>query len=121
LIIFKIIAMTNADKSLSSTSSFRITGYLDFGLKNTTFRKLDLFLSSGEGVGDTYFVGFVVERLRLALSSGSMTVGVPHSSSEEGNGFTFRNVLLCSLEYGMMDKVQKLDNPKSYKPLSEPL
>jgi hypothetical protein len=26
-------------------------------LKNTTFWKLDLFLSSGEGVGDTYSVG----------------------------------------------------------------
>jgi hypothetical protein len=28
-------------------------------LKNTTFRKLDLFPSSGEGVGDTYSVGSV--------------------------------------------------------------
>jgi hypothetical protein len=26
-------------------------------LKNTTFRELDLFPSSGEGVGDTYSVG----------------------------------------------------------------
>jgi hypothetical protein len=28
-------------------------------LKNTAFRKLDLFPSSGEGVGDTYSVGSV--------------------------------------------------------------
>jgi hypothetical protein len=63
-----MIMMTSADKS--SSSSFRITGYLDFGLHNTTFWKLNLFLSSGEGVGDTYIVGFVIELLRLALSMG---------------------------------------------------
>jgi hypothetical protein len=28
---------------------------------NTTFRKLDLFPSSGEGVGDTYSVGSVIK------------------------------------------------------------
>jgi hypothetical protein len=30
-------------------------------LRNTTFRKLDLFPCSGEGVGDTYSVGSVRE------------------------------------------------------------
>jgi hypothetical protein len=29
------------------------------GILNTTFLKLDLFLSSGEGVGDTYSVGSI--------------------------------------------------------------
>jgi hypothetical protein len=38
-------------------------------LENTTFRKLDLFPSSGEGGGeDNYSVGH--QRLRLALSKG---------------------------------------------------
>jgi hypothetical protein len=48
-----------------------------FQKKNTTFRKLDLFPSSGEGVGeDIYSVGPLSESesqsldLRLALSKG---------------------------------------------------
>jgi hypothetical protein len=35
--------------------------------KNTTFRKLDLFPSSGEGTGDTYSVGPVTPNNRLSM------------------------------------------------------
>jgi hypothetical protein len=36
-------------------------------LKKTSFRKLDLFPSSGEGMGDTYSVGFVRKSWYLPL------------------------------------------------------
>jgi hypothetical protein len=53
----------NWDNSVINHIIFSITGFLEFvhrpvfyKLENTTFRKLDLFPSSGEG-GDTYSVG----------------------------------------------------------------
>jgi hypothetical protein len=50
-------------------------------VKNTTFQELDLFLFSGDGVGDTYTVGSkavtsIAEPLRLALSNGPNRAGV---------------------------------------------
>jgi hypothetical protein len=73
-------------------------------LENTTFRKLDLFPSSGEG-RDTYSVG---SRRKIEVSSkGPNRVGVS-PSPEDGNRFSFRNdVLSRYLEYLTMDKVQK--------------
>jgi hypothetical protein len=67
-------------------------GFLDFVhspvfwriLQNTTFRKLHLFPSSGEGLGDTYSLGSfreltsLVQRLRLALSNGPNRASVSH-------------------------------------------
>jgi hypothetical protein len=50
---------------LKEQFSFRITGFLHFihcskfKILENTFQKLDLFLSSGEGVGDTYYVRFL--------------------------------------------------------------
>jgi hypothetical protein len=55
-------------------------------LKNTTFRKLDLFPSSGERTS-------VVHWLRLALSNEPNRVGVYHLQPEDGNIYSFRNVV----------------------------
>jgi hypothetical protein len=79
--------------------------------KNTTFRKLDLFPSSGEGVGNTYSVG-AVRLLRLGVSNGPKRVGVSHPSPEGGNRYSFRNIMF--LEYGTMDKDQKPSNPECH-------
>jgi hypothetical protein len=62
--------------------------------KNTTFRKLDLFPSSGEGEGEhTYSVG----PLRESQSQSP--------SPEDGNRSSFRNVVFFG--YRAMEKVQK--------------
>jgi hypothetical protein len=55
-------------------------------LKNTTFRELNLFPSSGEEVGDTDSVG----SLRKSYSLGCP----PTLSFEDGNRSSFRNVVV---------------------------
>jgi hypothetical protein len=85
-------------------------------LKNLMFRKLDLFPSSGEGVGDTYSVGSVKKTnsnhwrlsLRLSLSKLPNRVGVPPPSPEDGNRPSLET--LCFLEYRAKDQVQKPSN-----------
>jgi hypothetical protein len=49
---------------VNDIAELRITGFLEFvhlplfkKLEDRTFRKMDLFPSSGEGEGDTYSVG----------------------------------------------------------------
>jgi hypothetical protein len=73
----------------------RITGFLDFVHRpvfykpdNTTFRKLDLFPSSSEGV-DTYCVGYLKKSqpqslvwFRLALRDPTEKVSPPHLRTE---------------------------------------
>jgi hypothetical protein len=78
----------------------RITGFLDFfhrpifyRVENTTFRKLDLFPSSGEGREDTYSVG----PLRA------------NPSPEDGNRSSFRNVVF-SIQYNT-GRWKKFKNP----------
>jgi hypothetical protein len=72
-----------------NTQNYWVSGLCpSFGIiKNTTFRKLDLFPSSDEGVGDAYSV---------LTNRGQKQIQFPKHS-----------VLLCSLEYQMMDRVQK--------------
>jgi hypothetical protein len=62
-------------------------------VKNTTFRKLGLFPSSGEE-GDAYSVGY--------LSKGRLSSPSP----KEGNKSNFRNAMFYNfLEFWAMDKV----------------
>jgi hypothetical protein len=61
-------------------------------LENTTFRKMDLFPTTGEGGEDTNSVGPLRKGLRLALSKGPTRVGVS-PSPEDGNRSSFRNVV----------------------------
>jgi hypothetical protein len=53
------------------------------------FRKLDLFPFSREGVGDTLLGPWSSD---LALSKGPNRVAVSHSSPEDGNRSSCRNV-----------------------------
>jgi hypothetical protein len=87
--------------------------YWDFGrcpssgiLKNTTFRKLDLLPSSGEGVETPTLFGRL-ERANLshwlALSNGPNRVGVSPSHLRKETNSVFET--LCSLEYRTTDKV----------------
>jgi hypothetical protein len=67
-------------------------------LKNKTFRKIDLFPSSGEGWESPAVMSPLerakpVQRLRLSLYNGPNRVGVSHSSPEDGNRSIFRNVM----------------------------
>jgi hypothetical protein len=80
-------------------------------LKNTTFRKLDLFSPSGERVGDTYSVGSVTKNKPesldlLALPNGPNRVS-PTPSLEEGNRSSLRNIIL----FKTPDNVQKSSKP----------
>jgi hypothetical protein len=99
-------------------------------LENTTFRKLDLFPSSGEGGGeDTYSVGplrkswsqsISITGLRLAHSKGPNWVGVfsPHLHLRTKTDPVSETS--CSLECQTMEKVRKPTNSVCYTPSSEP-
>jgi hypothetical protein len=90
-------------------------------LENTTFRKLDLFPSSGQGEGGWFLVSWV-QWLRLALSKGPNWLGVLPPWPEDGNRSSFRKVVFSNfLEYQTMDKVQKPINSECYTPSSEPI
>jgi hypothetical protein len=67
------------------------------GILENTFRKLDLFPSSGEEGGeDTYSAG--PQWLRLALSKGPNLVGVFTTAFiEDGNRSSFRNVVFSRI------------------------
>jgi hypothetical protein len=77
---------------------------------DTTFRKLDLFPSSGKG-GKTPTQLSPLERVQwliLALSKGPNWVGVFPPLPEDGNRSSFRNVVSSIfLEYRTMEKVTK--------------
>jgi hypothetical protein len=73
-----------------------------YSLQNTTFRKLDLFLSSGEGEGeDTYSVGAQLSRFLL-----------PHLHLRTKRDPVSETS--CSLEYQTMEKVQNPSNSVLY-------
>jgi hypothetical protein len=88
----------------------RIAGFLDFvhrpvfqKIENTTFRKLDLFPSSGEGGGGgkipIKWGPLVIANhnpWRLALYKGPNRVGVSPPSPEDGNRSSFLNVVFSS-------------------------
>jgi hypothetical protein len=69
-------------------------------LKNTTFRKLDLFLSSGDGWETPTQLGSLE---RTNLNHWSRCLPYPHLRT----GMHPASETLCSLEYQMMDGVQK--------------
>jgi hypothetical protein len=86
--------------------------------KHIIFLKMDLFSSSGEGVGDSYSVGSFRKKANSnhwTPCSGLNRVGVsnpPHLRTEAD----LVSETLCSLEYLTMDKVQKSINPDSHAP-----
>jgi hypothetical protein len=87
--------------------------------ENTTFRKKDLFPSSGEGGEDTYSV---VQWLRLALSKGPNWVGVfsPFTWGRKQIQFPKRCVFY-SLENRTMGKMSKNPVILCYTPSVNPL
>jgi hypothetical protein len=96
--------------------------------KNTTFRGLYLFTSSG-GCRRHLHCRSVrkcrrqsLDSLRLAISDGPNRVGASHRSPEDRNRSRFRNlVLFCVfLEYQTMGEVQEPSNPECYAPSPKP-
>jgi hypothetical protein len=76
-------------------------------LKNTMFRKLDLFPSSGEGMQDTCSVGSARKDNLNPWTTNS--AGISHPSAL-GRKQIHCPKLCVFLEYGTMDKVQKFSN-----------
>jgi hypothetical protein len=82
---------------------------------NTTFRKLDPFPASREGMGDDYSVGSVTNLshwtgLGFALSDGPNRVGFSTPSPEGGKNSVFETLrsLTC---FRIMDDEQSPKNP----------
>jgi hypothetical protein len=79
--------------------------------KNTTFRKLDLFPSPGQGGKTPCQLGPLE---KLTSITGPNWLGVFPPWPEDGNRSSFRNVVFSNfLEYWTMDKVKKLSNSDS--------
>jgi hypothetical protein len=80
-------------------------------LENTPLWKLNLFPCSDEGKETPTLLASLereVEWLRLAISEGSNKVSISFPSPEDGNGSSFRNVVLPSyLEFRIRNKVLK--------------
>jgi hypothetical protein len=94
-------------------------------LENTTFRKLNLFPSTGEWRETPTLLGPLetanLQWLRLALSRWPNTVGVSLPSPEDRNRPSFRNVVFSSnLELRTMDKDHKSGDSEHYTPSSVP-
>jgi hypothetical protein len=64
----------------------------------------------------------MVQYIRLALSKGPKRVGVSLPSPEDGNIYSFGNVVFSSdFEFRTVDEVHKPRNSECYVPSSEPI
>jgi hypothetical protein len=84
-------------------------------LKNTTFRKLDLFPSSGKIMGATTLLDPLETaslnhyQSLLALSNGPNRISAPFILSEVGNISSFRNVVFTETDDGQSPKTRFLE------------
>jgi hypothetical protein len=88
----------------------RIMGFLDYVHRpvfyktqnSTMFQKLGLFLSSGQDwkrlLCWVHYKELKVQWLRLALPNRPNRIGVSHPSPEDGNRYSFRNVVFYSFQ-----------------------
>jgi hypothetical protein len=79
-------------------------------LKNTFFRKLDLFQSSCEGWEKTTMLGQIETANYNHWKTYVSITTAPHLRTETDPV----SEMLCSLEYRAMDKVQKPNNSRRY-------
>jgi hypothetical protein len=78
------------------------------------FRMLDMFQSSGDGKETPTLLGRLESGnqwlKKLTLSKRFNRIGVPFSSSEDWNRYSFPNVVFSIFQFRTMDKVQNPSN-----------